>query len=72
MASLLLSVVGIGKIEKVPVVLFGREFWDGAVNWDHFVREGTIDPDDLDAGEEAFDSVVPDDANRSHRAGGRS
>ncbi len=43
-----LTLLQTGKIGRVPVVLFNREFWDGAVNWQHFVSEGTIDPDDLD------------------------
>lgn len=36
------------KVEPIPVVLVGREFWEGAVNFAHFVHEGTIDPEDLD------------------------
>jgi uncharacterized protein (TIGR00730 family) len=36
------------KVEPLPVVLVGREFWEGAVNFPHFVEEGTIDPEDLD------------------------
>ncbi len=43
-----LTLLQTGTIRPVPVVLVGREFWDGAVNWQHFVDEGTINPGDLD------------------------
>jgi uncharacterized protein (TIGR00730 family) len=36
------------KVEPLPVVLVGREFWEGAINFEHFVGEGTIDPKDVD------------------------
>ena len=28
------------KAESLPVVLVGREFWEGAINFEHFVDEG--------------------------------
>ena len=35
------------KITPLPVVLVGREFWENVVNFQAFVDEGTINPDDL-------------------------
>jgi predicted Rossmann-fold nucleotide-binding protein len=43
-----LTLLQTGKVDPLPVVLVGREFWEGAVNFQHFVDEGTISPDDLD------------------------
>jgi uncharacterized protein (TIGR00730 family) len=36
------------KIAPVPVVLFGRDYWQAVVRWEEFVEEGTVDPADLD------------------------
>ncbi len=36
-----------GKSEKIPIVLFGREFWDSCVNFQYLVDTGMISPDDL-------------------------
>jgi uncharacterized protein (TIGR00730 family) len=33
---------------KVPVLLYGPDYWKKAVNFDFFVETGTIDPADLD------------------------
>lgn len=43
-----LTLVQTRKISRLPVILVGREFWEGAVKFRHFVEEGTIDPEDLD------------------------
>jgi len=34
--------------KKLPVVLFGTDYWDEVVNFDALVRHGTIDAQDLD------------------------
>jgi hypothetical protein len=34
--------------KQMPVVLYGREFWDDVVDFDALVRWGTISPEDLD------------------------
>ncbi len=54
-----------GKLEKrVPMVLFGTEFWDEVINFDALVRHGVIDSEDLnlffrtDSVDEAFDYVT--------------
>lgn len=36
------------KIEPIPVVLFGIEFWSKLINWEYFVECGMISPEDLD------------------------
>jgi len=35
------------KTKKVPLVLFGTEFWKSIVNWQMLVDEGLIDKDDM-------------------------
>jgi len=43
-----LTLIQTGKIPRIPVVLFGREFWQDIVNWDAFVRRGLISPHDVE------------------------
>lgn len=43
-----LTLIQTGKIQAIPVVLFGEEFWREVVNWDVFVRRGLISPEDMD------------------------
>lgn len=43
-----LTLIQTGRMERVPVLLFGREFWNRIVNWDALVDAGTISPYDLD------------------------
>ena len=33
---------------RIPVLLFGAEFWDGIINWQALARAGTISATDLD------------------------
>ncbi len=42
-----LTLIQTKRMDPFPVVLFGRDYWDRLVNWEMFVEEGTIDPDDL-------------------------
>ncbi len=42
-----LTLVQTHKMRELPVILFGREFWEQAVNFDFLAQEGTIGPDDL-------------------------
>jgi len=32
---------------KIPIVLFGREFWEGLINWERLIEAGTISKEDL-------------------------
>ncbi|WP_127520254.1 LOG family protein [Mesorhizobium sp. Z1-4] len=55
-----LTLIQTGRMERVPVLLFGREFWDRAINIDFLVEQGTVSPGDetlislVDTAEEAW------------------
>ena len=42
-----LTLIQTGRMERVPVLLFGRAFWEKIINWDALADAGTISPDDL-------------------------
>jgi uncharacterized protein (TIGR00730 family) len=44
----LLTLVQTGKMKRIPILLFGREFWTRVVNFDALAEEGVISPHDLD------------------------
>ena len=39
-----------GKIQKFPIILYGRDYWKGLYDWikNHMVKSGFIDDDELD------------------------
>ena len=43
----LLTLIQTGKVEPIPVLLFGREFWQRVVNFEALVEEGVISERDL-------------------------
>lgn len=43
----LLTLIQTGKIKPIPVLLYGREFWDRVVNFEALVEEGVISAADL-------------------------
>ncbi|MGE5547915.1 MAG: TIGR00730 family Rossman fold protein [Solirubrobacterales bacterium] len=43
-----LTLIQTGKIEPIPVLLFGREYWERVINIDAMVMEGMISPEDKD------------------------
>ncbi|SLN22732.1 putative lysine decarboxylase [Roseivivax jejudonensis] len=43
-----LTLIQTGRMKQVPVLLFGREFWEKVVNWDVLVEAGTIAAADLE------------------------
>ena len=44
----LLTLIQTQKLSKrVPIVLFGNEFWNKVINWDYLVEVGTISAEDL-------------------------
>lgn len=51
------------RMQKIPVILFGREFWQQVVNFEFLADEGTIDDEDLDlfqyadSAEEAWEMI---------------
>ena len=44
----LLTLIQTGKIKPIPVLLYGRDFWNRVVNFEALVEEGVISPRDLD------------------------
>ena len=34
--------------KKMPIILYGKEFWDGLINFDQFINWGVISPKDVD------------------------
>ncbi len=59
----LLTLIQTGKIQPIPVLLFGKAFWNRVVNFDALVEEGVISARDLklftfvETAEEAWDVV---------------
>lgn len=43
-----LTLIQTGRMDKMPVLLFGKEYWSKIVNWDALAEFGTISPEDLD------------------------
>lgn len=43
-----LTLIQTGRMPPVPVLLFGRSFWEGIINWDTLADAGTISAEDLD------------------------
>jgi len=42
-----LTLVQTRKVRPVPIVLYGRDYWQRLVHWDMLVEEGAIQPEDL-------------------------
>jgi uncharacterized protein (TIGR00730 family) len=42
-----LTLIQTRKIKPIPVLLFGREFWERVLNFQALVEEGTVSPEDL-------------------------
>ena len=43
-----LTLIQTGRMERVPIILFGREFWERAIDLDFLAEQGTISPGDQD------------------------
>jgi uncharacterized protein (TIGR00730 family) len=43
-----LTLIQTGKVQPIPVLLFGRAFWERIINFEALVEEGTISAEDLD------------------------
>jgi uncharacterized protein (TIGR00730 family) len=41
-----LTLIQTGRMERVPVILFGKEFWKHAIDLDYLAEQGTISPGD--------------------------
>ena len=59
----LLTLIQTGKVRPLPILLFGKEFWNRVVDFEGLAEEGVISPHDLDlitwceTAEEAWDAV---------------
>jgi hypothetical protein len=59
----LLTLIQTGKIKPIPIVLFGREFWERVVNFEALVEEGVVSARDrglfkfVETAEEAWQIV---------------
>jgi predicted Rossmann-fold nucleotide-binding protein len=42
-----LTLIQTRKVKPIPVLLFGRRFWQKAINFESLVEEGTIAEEDL-------------------------
>ncbi|QPC86617.1 3-isopropylmalate dehydrogenase [Mesorhizobium sp. NBSH29] len=58
-----LTLIQTGRMERVPIILFGKEFWQKAINLDYLAEQGTISPGDqdiieyADTADEAWDII---------------
>ena len=58
-----LTLIQTKKVKPVPVLLFGREYWQRIINFEAMVEEGTIDLQDInlfqyvETAEEARDAI---------------
>lgn len=43
-----LTLIQTGRMERVPFLLFGRQFWEKIINWNALADAGTISEEDLD------------------------
>ncbi len=59
----LLTLIQTGKIEAMPIMLFGTDFWNRVINFEELALEGTISPEDIelfqmvDTAEEAWTAI---------------
>jgi len=66
-----LTLVQTGKVAPLPIVLFGRAFWERAIDWKYLAEEELVSPEDtrlfrvVDRAQEAWDLVT-----QFHRLGG--
>ena len=58
-----LTLIQTGRMERIPVLLFGKTFWNRVINLEALAEEGTISPDDfklfsfVDTADEAWEIV---------------
>ncbi|MFK4823705.1 LOG family protein [Paenochrobactrum sp. BZR 588] len=58
-----MTLIQTNRMEPVPLLLFGKEFWSKAINIDYLAEQGTISPSDVDlltfvdTAEEAWEEV---------------
>ena len=62
-----LTLIQTNKLQKkMPIYLYGKEFWEGLINFEKFAEWGVISPNDLNlfkmvnSVDEALDSLIND------------
>ena len=59
-----LTLIQTGRMERVPFILFGRDFWSRAIDLDFLAEQGTISPGDtelitfVDTADEAWETIT--------------
>lgn len=59
-----LTLIQTGRMERVPFLLFGKSFWESAINLEFLAEQGTISPGDpelisfVDTADEAWDVIA--------------
>src|SRR3546814_11277486 len=43
----LLTLMQTGKVVNIPILLYGREFWEGLVDFSRLAERGLLSPDDV-------------------------
>jgi uncharacterized protein (TIGR00730 family) len=43
-----LTLIQTHKTPRIPVILFGQEYWEDLIDWQKFIQWGMISPEDLD------------------------
>lgn len=71
----IITLIQTGKIRKsIPIVLFGKDFWNRVINWNVLIEAGTIGEEDLhlfhisDSVEDAF-TVITRELSEKHLKG---
>jgi len=58
-----LTLIQTGRMERVPILMFGKEFWRNVLNIDYLAEQGTIAPEDVkllsyvDSAEEGWQKI---------------
>lgn len=58
-----LTLIQTGRMKRVPVIMFGKEFWQNVLDFDYLAAQGTISPSDLelltfvDSAEEGWNAI---------------
>lgn len=74
----LLTLIQTGKVKPIPIVFFGRDFWERVIDFEALAEEGVISPDDLklftycESAEQAWDYVCRHYAEAKDKPNGAS
>ena len=74
----LLTLIQTGKVKPLPIIFFGKAFWERVIDFEALADEGVISPDDLklftycESAEEAWDHVCSYYAAREDEPAGEA